>query len=96
MLDLAVLAPDKTIKLVIDAILNRPGELGIRAISWKALQSPGGTDSFVLRSAHDFLRSSSREFSFALTVSDRMGCGREDLDRGRLEGRIEANLSANG
>lgn len=95
MKDLVVLAPCKSIKLVMDAVLGRPAHLGIRMLTFSSFvhekRDPG-----VCLDAHHFLRAQHREYGFAIAICDFEGSGQKSRSRNQIEERIEMNLSANG
>lgn len=95
MKDLIVFAADKSLQLVMQSLLLRPADLGIREISFDPVvhirRDPG-----VCLDAHNFLRPLLRGYNFALAICDRAGSGQEARSREEIEGRIERNLSTNG
>lgn len=95
MKDLIVLAADKSLQLVMQSLLARSADLGIRVMSFDAVvhvrRDPG-----VCLDAHNFLRPLLRGYGNAIAICDRHGCGQEARSRQDIEGRIESNLSANG
>jgi hypothetical protein len=95
MKDLIVLADDKSMKLVMEALLGRAVHLRLRAISFDAVAHPENDPGIRLR-AHNFLRSQLRNYGYAIAICDRSGSGRENLSREKIEERIEAGLQANG
>src|ERR1035437_1529310 len=94
MKDLIVLAADKSMKLVMDGLLTRSAELGLRAVSFDAVvhekRDPG-----VRLEAHSFLHSQLRRYGHALAICDRHGSG-QARSRQEIEDRIEGNISVNG
>lgn len=96
MKDLIVLAADKSMKLVLEALLGRTSQLGIRAVSFEVDVHPG-RDSGVYRYAHDFLRGKFplTEYRYALAVCDCDGSGRK-APREKLEQDMEGRLHING
>jgi hypothetical protein len=97
MKDLIVLAADKPMKLMLEALLGRTAKLRVRGMSFEVDVHPG-RDSGVYRYAHDFLRGKFplTAFRYALAVCDRDGTGREGLSREKLEQDIEGRLRTNG
>jgi len=95
MKDLIVLAADKSMKLVVDALLGRAIHLRLRTISLDAVTHPE-SDPGVRLHAHNFLRSQLRNYTYAVAMCDRSGSGGENLSRERIEERIEDGLHANG
>ena len=97
MKDLIVLAADKPMKLMLEALLGRTAKLGVRAMSFEVDVHPG-RDSGVYRYAHDFLRGKFllTEYRYALAVCDHDGTGKEGLSREKLEQDIEGRLHING
>ena len=94
MKDLIVLAADKSMKLVVDALLGR-AVLKLRTISFDTVTHPENDPGVRLR-AHNFLRSQLRNYHYAVAVCDRSGSGGERLARRGIEERIENGLRANG
>jgi hypothetical protein len=96
MKDLIVLAADKPMKLVLEALLGRTAKLGVRTVSFEVDVHPG-RDSGVYQDAHDFLRRKFplKEYRFALAVCDCDGTGRK-APREKLEHDIESRLHING
>lgn len=94
LLDLVVLVADKSMHLVMDALLTRRESLGIRDVAHEVYVHPGH-DPGVYRRAHEFLRAYSRDFGFALVMFDREGCGSTD-DADTLSNRVQTQLDASG
>jgi hypothetical protein len=95
MKDLIVLAADKSMKLVVEALLGRAVHLRFRSISFDAVAHPENDPGVRLR-AHSFLRSQLKNYCYAVAVCDRSGSGGERLSRQKIEERIEAGLQTNG
>jgi hypothetical protein len=93
--DLIVLVADTRMRTMIEAILGRYHALGFRRLTDDVYAHPH-QDTGCLLEAHDFLRSFTGSASYALVLFDRQGCGREDLPRESLEGRVEDELRRNG
>jgi hypothetical protein len=95
MKDLIVLAADKSMKLVVEALLARIVHLKLRSLSFDAVAHPENDPGVRLR-AHSFLRGQLRNYHYALVMCDRCGSGGETLSRVKLEERIEDGLNKNG
>jgi hypothetical protein len=93
--DLIVLTADKSMKLGMEALLSRPGHLGIRPLSFDVFAHPDN-DPGVYGKCHDYLRTLLRRYRFAIAMCDREGCGTEPLPREQIESRIELRLRAHG
>lgn len=95
MKDLIVLAADKSLQLVMQSLLARHADLGVRAMSFDVVvhvrRDPG-----VCLDSHNFLRSQLRSYNYAFAICDKHGSGQEVRSREEIEGRIEGNLATNG
>jgi len=93
--DLVILAADRSIELVLAALVDRPDDLGIRPIEVRTLAHPR-RDPGCLRESQDLLRSQAMMASFALVVFDREGCGRDAAAPEAVEREVVSRLEANG
>lgn len=90
---LIVLTADKDAQFGIEALLQRPEELGIRRIEFDCVPHPYH-DGGVRKRADAFLRSF-LQWEYALVVFDREGSGSEDAAE-VVESEVESRLNANG
>jgi hypothetical protein len=96
MKDLIVLAADKSMKLVLEALLARAAHLRLRSITFDAFSHPENDPGVRLR-AHSFLRGQLGNYGYAVALCDRCGSGsKETHSRETLEKRIEGGLQSNG
>jgi hypothetical protein len=93
--DLFVVVADHSMKAAVTGVLRRPESLRIRKITFDVRVHPQ-KDSGVLRRAHHLARPFAAKYRHALVVFDREGCGREPIDRARLEADVESGLARNG
>src|SRR5690348_12743430 len=93
--DLIVLTADKSMKLGVQALLGRAGQLAMRAVSYDVISHPEN-DPGVYGDGHNLLRPQCRRYRYAISICDRDGCGREALSREELEHRIGERLRGNG
>jgi hypothetical protein len=93
--DLIVLTADLDAKLGIGTVLRRAAALRIRELSSDVIRHDR-RDNGVFREAPEQLRSQLRNYSFAVVICDREGCGREPLTRKQIEENLETRLQANG
>ena len=91
--DLIVLTADKDAKVVMEELMRRHADLGIRPIDVDIYPHPQH-DNGVLKRSHDFLRFLLK-WRYALVVFDHEGSGREDKARTVLEEEVENRLAAN-
>ncbi len=89
--DLVLLVPDCNYEKGLTALLKRPQSLGIRPISFD-IYIHTNRDPGCLRQAHDFLRPFASDFSYALILFDREGCGKAS-SRGDLEKDVAERLN---
>ncbi|MBI4567881.1 MAG: hypothetical protein HY719_05730 [Planctomycetes bacterium] len=94
--DLVVLTACKNAQFAIRGLLMRRHSPGLRAIGEPGFLVHPERDPGVLRSGHDLLRSSAKQFHHALVVMDREGSGEMKLGREEMEQEIEKRLEANG
>lgn len=93
--DLVVLTADRNMEYALKGILSRTDSLGIRNLSVDYLVHPEN-DPGCLHRSHDFLKSFTRQYHYALVILDRDGCGQETKSRELLESAIEARLVDSG
>lgn len=90
-----ILTADKNTEFALRGILERPKALEICAVSVDYFVHPH-RDPGCLRESHNFLRAFIRNYSHALVLLDRDGCGRESSSRAELEDQIETELNGSG
>jgi len=96
MKDLIILVADKNTESAIQGLLLRPKALGIRSnLKWDIFVHPQ-RDPGCLRNAHNFLKPFCKEYSYALIIFDREGCGKENLSVKDLEEKVQKNLKSSG
>lgn len=93
--DLVVLTADKDMEFFLKGVLNRPESLGIKLLSFEIYRHPQ-KDPGCFLTGHDFLRPFINRYEHALVILDREGCGKEILDRAKLEDEVEGRLSSSG
>lgn len=93
--DLLVLVADKDMELTIKGLLNRHQALHIRPVSSEVYTHSEHDPGCLLR-GHDFLRPFIQQYTYAMVMLDRAGCGRESASRTELEHEIEQRLSQSG
>jgi hypothetical protein len=93
--DFVVLTADKNAQFAVRGILSRYRSLGIRRVDPDYLLHPG-KDPGVLHSAHEFLRTFAKLYTYALVLMDREGSGQEAVLRADMEARIEEALGKSG
>lgn len=95
MKDLVFIVADNNMLNVVGGLLPRYQSLSIRQISFSVF-SHSEHDPGCLLSSHKFLIPFTNNFSHAIVMFDRVGCGKEGLNRDQLENIVENNLSING
>jgi hypothetical protein len=93
--DLVVLAADGQIEFAVRGLLTRGRSLQFRDLACDIYVHPAKDPGCFLR-GHDFLRPFYRQYSYALVVLDREGCGRQQRPRLSLEADLEQRLAASG
>ncbi|BCM88671.1 hypothetical protein IAD21_00512 [Abditibacteriota bacterium] len=93
--DLIVLVADGQMGSTITGLLSRPQRLGIREISFDIRVHPW-RDAGCRGEGHTFLSSFTAQYSRALVMFDREGCGQETMTRISLESDMEERLSVSG
>jgi len=97
--DLVVLVPCQDIEVSIDNLLSRHKALEIRELKRTRdydVYRHLGKDPGCLLESHDFLRPFSNQYTRALVLFDRQGCGKDNFSREHLETEVEERLAANG
>lgn len=93
--DLVVLVADKDTEYAVKGLLSRPAALGIRPIEadifphWR--RDPGCANE-----AHDFLRPLLHLYGHALVMFDRIGSGKEQVQREAVSEEVRSRVAANG
>ncbi len=96
--DLVVLVADQDIEFTVRGLLSRYKSLGIRRLTaqnydiFRHLEKDPGC----LLQCHNFLRPFFNDYTHALVMFDREGCGKDDLARDQLEGMVEEQLAMSG
>jgi hypothetical protein len=94
--DLVILLADKNAELALDGILRSRGRsLSIRPVQYRIYVHPERDPGCLLK-AGDFLRPFRDEFSHALVLFDKEGCGRNRVGREDLEAEVVRQLSNSG
>jgi len=98
MKDLIILSADTSMKLVIEAILDRHKALGIREIprSQRDVRAEIKRDPSVYLSGHEFLRTQARLYRYGILICDRHGSGQHRQSRIEMEAEMEGNLARSG
>jgi hypothetical protein len=95
MADLIVVVADVDAANAVRALIKRRESLAMREIR-ATVDRYVGRDSGCYLKAHDYLRPFVRQFSYAMVVFDRHGCGKERESRESLEKQVEARLASSG
>ena len=96
MKDLVVLVADKNMEFLMRGLLPRiPKIEQIHEFNFEPLVHPY-RDPGIYNDAHDFLRSFTTKYSYAIVILDRIGCGRENNTRDEIETHIENKLFQSG
>ena len=94
MKDLVILVADNSMRVMVEALLGRTESLGIRPVTADVFvhmhRDPG-----VLRESGEFLRPLAGQYSYALAMFDRHGCGRSD-GAAALAQRVQEQLDLTG
>ncbi len=93
--DLIVLAADKNIQFTIQSLINRRQSLDIGRTTFK-IYTHEERDPGCLHRSDAFLQPFVKQFSRALVVFDREGCGKEQKTREELEEEVTERLSRSG
>lgn len=90
-----ILVADKNMEQTVEGVCSRPQSIGVRTFAYRIVVHPG-RDPGCLLEGPEFLRVFQGQFTHALIMFDRIGCGRETQDRAQLEEEIEAALDRSG
>ncbi|MFZ2445198.1 MAG: hypothetical protein WAW37_02480 [Syntrophobacteraceae bacterium] len=94
-LDLAILVSDSNMRGAMQGILSRTPALSIRPISFRIFVHPE-RDPGCLLNGHNFLKPMISNFSRAIVMFDREGCGREQQAREPIETDVSRRLAESG
>jgi hypothetical protein len=95
MSDVVVLVPDLDIEVVLQSLLVRHGELGIRSIRHDVFRHHH-RDPGCANRAHEFLRPLIRQYNYCLVCLDHEGSGRESSRPAALREQVRDSLERNG
>lgn len=98
MKDLIILAADPSMKLVLEAILDRPESLGIRPLQreqWRILTESLRDPAVFLR-GHELLRSQAATYRYGILICDRDGSGQQGRTANTMEADMQTNLDKAG
>lgn len=90
-----ILVADKNMEQTVEGVCSRPQSIGIRTFGYRTVVHPG-RDPGCLLEGTEFLSVFQSQFTHALVMFDRIGCGRETASREQLENEMEAALSRSG
>jgi hypothetical protein len=93
--DLIVLTADKNMRFAVEGLISRPQALFIRPVKANFYIHPERDPGCLLRS-HSFLGSFVNQYTHAIVMFDREGCGREHQSRDELENEVTSCLSGSG
>lgn len=93
--DLCILVADRSMAAAAEGLLERSAALRICDISYDILSHPQNDPGCYLK-CELMLRPFIEQYSFALVIFDRHGCGQEQLTRDELEREVEERLALNG
>jgi hypothetical protein len=93
--DLVVLVADKNMEGAVRGLVSTPARLGIRSITLEVFVHPQ-RDPGCRTDAHNFLRSQSNSFSYALVMFDYEGSGENEKLAADIQVHLERQLGANG
>jgi len=98
MKDLIILAADQSMKLMLEAVLDRHRALGIREIPrvQRDIKADARRDPAVYLNGHEFLRSQSKLYRYGILICDRHGSGQHEASRMEMESHMEANMDQSG
>ena len=91
MKDLVALVADNTMRAALENILQRASSLGIRPLSTDLYSHPRH-DPGVLKESAAFLAPLREQYSNALVMFDREGCGQEDNSAKELQDTVQVQL----
>jgi hypothetical protein len=89
--DLFVILEGSGDEVVLEALLKRPSDLGIRAVTFKCERR----SSAVRTQGPDIAREQRREFRYVICLWDHGGSGREQQPPSRVQGEVQARLNRN-
>ena len=89
--DLVVLVPDNEIRVVVDALLDRPKAIGIRRILWRTIKEQDRDPGCAKRGVK-FLSGLKSEFRHALLIFDYEGCGVTNITSQELQAVLNKEL----
>lgn len=92
---LVILVPDRNTEHALRGLLQRAEDLGIHKIQFDIRVHPQ-RDPGVYSRAHDFLRSSLRDYQYALVLLDKEGCGAGKQKTEQVRLRVQTLLEQNG
>jgi len=95
MKDLIVLVADHNMEAALRQILKRNQSLSIRPIDPQIFPHPRH-DPGVLNEADNFLATMQEDYSHALVVFDRIGCGQEEKSSSELKAIVQTKLDSSG
>ena len=94
MIDLVVLVADNQIKVVVDALLDRPKAIGIRKISWRTIREFDSDPGCAKRGVIGLNRLRA-EYKHALLVFDYEGSGVNSISTQELQAILNKELEKN-
>jgi hypothetical protein len=94
MKDLIVLVADKNMEFTVKGVLQRTASLKISEILHD-IKVHTHRDPGVYKTAHDFLRMFINQYSYALVMLDKEGCGCDE-DSNRIAENIQSRLDSSG
>ena len=92
--DLVVLVADNDIKVVVDALLDRPKAIGIRKILWETIKEKDRDPGCANRGANN-LSGLRCKFQHALLIFDYEGCGVTKITSRQLQADLNQKLEQN-
>ena len=93
--DVIILVADKNMEQTLTGVCSRSEAIGARAFTHRILVHPGRDPGCLLEGV-EFLSVFQNQFSHALIVFDRIGCGKESHPRDQLEQEMGEALSRSG
>jgi hypothetical protein len=93
--ELIVLVADRNMEFTVKGLLGRPQSLKIKDVSYDIYNHPEN-DPGCRSNGANFLRPFVNQYSRALLMFDKAGCGQENQPRADLEVVVEAQLTASG
>jgi hypothetical protein len=92
MKDLVVLAADKNIEDTLKGLLTRHQSLDIRPINAQIYTEPGHDPACAQRGVN-ILSNFSKQYKYALLIFDYEGSGKEDIQPGSLQNKLNEEFS---